>query len=410
MLGKSKLIVTLAIRNVLRNKRRSFLTIMAVLIGVASSFALSSLARGLSNQMAKNAIYNLTGHVQIHAPGFLDDPVVEKSMADPSPTIERIKAKHSVKFAASRVRIPAVIMSEYEASGLSLVGINPQQEEGLSFIGEGVSEGQMLSSGEEEGVVLGKKMAQVLKTRIGKRVVLIAQDINGKSAERGFRIIGIFDAELESTEKSFAFIGIKPAQRMLGLDDQITELSLGIDDRYKVQGLAEDLGRALPQLDVKAWNEIIPMAQALVDLQSSFLRFWFGIVVIAVSFGLMNTLFMSIYERTREIGLVQALGMSASSVLLHVVAESAILLSAGIAAGNGVGYLIVRSLSSGIDISSFAEGAAKLGISRVIYPLILRMDIVSLNLLVFFICLLASFYPAWKASRYEPVQALSMGH
>ena len=308
---------------------------------------------------------------------------------------------------AKRVRVPAVVMSERESHGVTLVGIEPEREKGLSFIGTAVQQGAYLKSGNDSGIILGAKLVDLLRTELGKRVVLMSQDTEGEIADRGFRITGIFEADQESTEKRFAFVGIRTAQKMLRLSEQISEVSALTENREQLTGVLSQLRSVAPELSILSWSELEPLVVAIVELQGGFLIIWFLIVVVVVAFGLVNTLFMSIFERTRELGLVQALGMSPRLVILEIVLESIVLLSLGAVVGILGSFVSFSLLRNGIDLSYFAAGADYFGMSRMLYPKFVASDWMIATALVFLIGILSSLYPAWKASRLVPVDALT---
>lgn len=400
-----KLLLDLAFRNVLRNRRRSIITFLSVVAGVGSSIVLAALARGLSEQMIKDAIYNLTGHIQLHAPGYTDDPTVNHSFIidkELKTTLEHLAPERW----AERVRVPAVIRSEREALGVTMLGIDPEREAGLSMAGDRVSFGSNLSSAESRGIIVGEELLELLETEPGKRVVLMTQDREGNIADQGFKIIGVFKAELEATERSFVFIALNEAQELLKLTNRVSEISLLADKRENVAALKAELSKKLTVLEIKSWPELEPLLKALTKIQDGFLSLWFVVVMIAVSFGLINTIFMSIYERVRELGVMQAIGMSPRLIIGEIVLESAYLLFAGALVGVAAGFLGVYLLGDGLDISVFAKGAASFGLRSVIYPHVLLKDVVLISSLILSIGCAGSVYPAWYAARKSPVEAM----
>ena len=397
----------LAVRNVFRNKRRSLLTLFAVILGVGSSVLLASIARGMAAQMIEKRIFNLTGFIQLHAPGYMSDPVVDHRFKPPSGALLSELEAAPVTHWAARVRVPGVVLSERESKGVTLVGIDPAQEKNLSIAGMEVANGRNLESEADNGVVVGKALLEALDTKLGRRVVLMSQGVDGKVADRGYRIEGVYDAELEITEKTFVFIGRSVLQNQLGMKSEISEISLMLSDREKVDAFTASLKQNYPDLDVKHWRELEPLVEAISSLQDGFLFLWFGVVMLSVGFGLVNTIFMGIYERVRELGVMQALGMGPRLVLFQIVVESWWLLVLGMLLGTVAGLGVASWLGSGIDISHFSEGAQKFGVGNIIFPLVLSSDVLGVNLLIFVIGTLGSLYPAWHASRFSPSEAFS---
>lgn len=401
------LLLTLAWRNLWRHPRRTLMILFASVLGVWSMVALAAILRGSMESQLDRAILRLTGHVQLHAPGFRDDPVIEHRFDPPDAALARVLAGAEVTAWASRVRVPAVIASERESAGVTLVGIEPERERGLSFIPDAVTEGRYLDSAEDPGLLLGRKLAERLETGLGRRVVLMSQDVGNQVADRGFRVVGIFDTQPQATEEAYVFIGRAAAQRMLKLGDEVTEIALMVSDRDRIEPLLAPLRAAAPGLDVEPWTVVEPLLVLTQKIGDVILIVWYAIVFAAMSFGLVNTLLMAVFERTREFGLFQALGMPPRHILGQVLAESLILLALALVIGNLFAWATIASLEGGIDLSAVAEGMEMIGAAPVIYPAWSARDLLAANLLVLVLGLAASLYPAWRAARHVPVEALT---
>lgn len=400
------LLITLAWRNLWRHPRRTLMILFAFALGVWSMIAIAAISRGSMEQQLDKAILNLTGHVQIHAPGFRDDPVIEHRFALPQAVESALTGSEVVAWAA-RVRVPAVVASEREAAGVTLVGIDPESERGLSFIATAVKDGRMLDSPDDPGVLLGRKLAERLETGLGRRVVLMSQDVNNQLGDRGFRVVGIFDTQPRQMEEAYVFVGRRTAQQMLKMGGTVTEVAAMTRDRDRLQPLVARLRVAAPGFDIEPWTVVEPLLVLTQKITDAILIIWYAIVFAAMSFGLVNTLLMAVFERTREFGLFQSLGMPPRHILGQVLVESLILLVLALALGNVAAWATIASLKGGIDLSSVAEGMEMVGIAPVIYPAWSVNDLVAANLLVFVLGLAASLYPAWRASRHVPVDALT---
>ncbi|MBX7144951.1 MAG: ABC transporter permease, partial [Oligoflexia bacterium] len=409
--ARLRVLLVLAWRNVLRYRRRSLVTLSAISLGIWSAVSLAALARGVSNQMVEDGIRNFLGHAQVHAPRYLDDPSVDYSFEPPLATTLLGSDVQEIKAWAPRVRVPVVASSERESTGVTLMGIDPQQERGLSFIMEANFDGRPLDSRADQGLIIGAKLAELLKTGLGKRIVVAGQaakdsGFSQQVAQRGFRIVGIFRAELEATERSFVFTGLATAQALLGLGTRVSEIALLTPkNRDKVDAFVDSLRSRLPELDIRPWYTIEPMLRALVKVQGGFLYLWFFIVITVVCFGLVNTLYMGVIERIREFGLVQSIGMRPELLRWQVLIESVLLLALGALVGTAMSLLTVHLLSGGIDLAAFAKGTQFVGIRSQIYPFLRTDDLLLVNALVLLMGLLSSMLPAMRASSLQPAQA-----
>jgi ABC-type lipoprotein release transport system permease subunit len=382
----------------------------AVVIGVWSMIFLGALMRGVADQFVLNGIKTLTGHIQVHHPGYRDDPVVENSMTEPL-GVEAALAEllpHGSRW-TPRVRVNAVVSNARHSTGVTLVGIDPPREAAVSFIGGAVTEGRYLNSDDPYGIVVGQALVDKFETTLDRKLVLMSQDTEGEIASRAFRIIGIYRAEMEATEKQFIFITMSAAQDVLKLQDGISEIAILLPVHEAADQVAGALRTELPaaEYEVNTWQEILPMVTAILKIYDFFIYIWFLVVFIAMAFGIVNTTLMAVFERIREFGLLKALGMKPRWIIQEVIIESICLLILGMIIGNAAGFLSVLALSAnGINLSSFAAGTEYWGMSRVIYPAILGQDVIVANLVVFILGLLVSLYPAVKAARFTPVEAL----
>ncbi|MDH3439401.1 MAG: FtsX-like permease family protein, partial [Gammaproteobacteria bacterium] len=275
-------------------------------------------------------------------------------------------------------------------------------------IGNTVAEGRQLESIDDTGVVVGRKLAEKLETEVGKRIVLMSQDPDNEVADRGYRVVGLFEANLAAHEEAFVFAGRATVQKMLRIDDHISEIAiLGEDYRVVDPLLARVRGAVDPTNEILPWIELDPYLGTMMGVMDGFVLVWVIVIFLALSFGLVNTLVMAVFERVREIGLMLALGMRPSSILGQIIVESLLLLSLGLVIGNTLAFASVIPLADGIDISIVAEGMEMFGASSVLYPELESQDVVLANIVVLVLGFLASLSPAWRASRYEPVEAIT---
>ena len=397
----------LAWRNLWRHKRRTFIMLTAIALGAWFMLFTAAFTRGLIEQQVHDAIFTLTGHVQIHQKKFRDDPAIENSMQPPGEKLVQALEDKQITQWTSRIRLPAVVVSERESRGTTLVGIDPEHEKGLSFIGDPVKFGRNLQSVDDDGIIIGRRMAERLQTKIGRRIVLMAQDSNGDVADRGFRIVGLYTAELEATETAYVITGRHVAQNMLKMGDRISEIELITKSRDKLGPLIQKLRAAAPGLEVMDWKELQPLLVATVEFYDAFMIIWYFIVFLAMSFGLVNTLLMAVFERTRELGLFQALGMRPSFIVGQVMIESLILMVLGLVIGNLLSWLSVLSLADGLDLRSFAQGMEQFSMPSILKLQLTAGDVLTANTLVIVLTLIASLYPAWRAARFVPVEAIT---
>ncbi|MFH2218852.1 MAG: ABC transporter permease [Pseudomonadota bacterium] len=401
----------IAWRNIWRNPRRTTVILLAVIIGVWNMIFLGALTRGMEEGMIQNGISTLTGHIQVHKKGYRSDPVVENSMTDPG-TVDAALEKVLPPGArwAPRVRVTAIAGNARHTGGITLVGIDPDREAGISFIGNAVTRGRYLTEDDVHGIVVGKALVDKFETKMGRKLVLMCQAADRDVASRAFRIVGIFTAEMEATEKQYVFVTLSAAQQMLKLKNGISEIAILLPDHRDNARVNAELKEMLPRDEYEAdtWQELLPILTAYLEISDGFIYIWYIVVFIAMGFGIVNTTLMAIFERIREFGLLKSLGMKPGKIVMDVLLESFLLLVTGTAVGNLLAFLSVLALSGpGIDLSALAAGAEFAGISRMLYPVIHVKDVIVANLVVMVLGLLVSLYPAAKAARFTPVEALA---
>ncbi len=400
---KFTLLVQLSWRNLWRHRRRTLILITTICVAVGSVLVLNALLRGMQMSMVETALDNLNGHFKVVAPGYLDDPGIRKSFRfEPSSHPEL--ASYGIRGWTSRVRVPAVIRSERETRGVQFVGVVPGNED-ISFLGDVEIDGEYLSGSDDRRILVGHALAQQLETGVGRRVVLITQGVDGGNRESGYRIAGVYDAVGTGIEKAFVFTGITSVQELLAVD-AVTEVSVRLTEGVQEPPVLHRLTRTFTDLDVRTWQDLEPQAAMMHEMADATVSIWFLIVMGALIFGLVNTLVTAVMERIRELGMLRAIGMRRGAVIAQVVIESMITMAIGISVGVVLGLLGYLWLADGIDLSAFSEGLELTGIRPELVPRLWAQDVVLVVGLSLVLGFLASIYPAQRAVRIQPLDAM----
>jgi len=392
-------------RNLWRNRRRTLITLLVVAVGVWSILAFNSIIRAWSDSSLSGSLKNMTGEAQIHAPGYLDDPDISRSFQEPTGKLKTQLDVSSIAAWAPRLRIPAIIQSEYETLPITLVGILPTREKGVSFIADAVSQGTPLRNGDDGGVLLGRHLAERLKTRVGKRIVIMANDASGKLRERGARVDGIFSA-LRGMEDGFMFMGLHPAQRLLHVQGQLSEIALMTTRQAPLDNVLQQLRNVAPKLDIKSWAQLKPITKGIHDLTEGFIYIWLWVMFVLIAIGVVNTQLMAVFERTREFGLLQALGFRPGWVVLEVVLEAVQIIGFGVFVGSLAAYLTVQALQGGISLGALSAGADFLGTERVMYPRLDSTEFVTTIVVIWGLGVITALWPARRALRFNAIEAM----
>jgi len=398
----------MAWRNLWRNHRRTLIMLLAIAVGVWAMIFMTALMRGMVDQMIEDGIDSLPGFVQIHHPAYRDDPSVENSLAQPGPALLEALQSSEVTGWTTRVRVPAMISSERDSRGVTLLGVDPEGEVALGFDPESIVAGRFLQGPDDNGLVVGRKLLERLETDLGKRVVVMSQDPENNIADRGFRIVGVYKAKLAAMEEMYIYAGRSTVQSLLKLNGRVSEVAIIGQDYRDVEGLYQLVKNAADNdTRVQTWTELDTYLGLMLGVMDGFVLVWIIVIFLALSFGLVNTLMMAVFERVREFGLMQALGMKPSAIRLQVLLESVMLLLLGLLAGNLLAVASILPIQDGIDLSAVAEGMEMMGVSSVLYPALTLKDIVMANTVVIVLGILTSLLPAWRASQYSPVEAIA---
>ena len=407
-MGEIAIGLRLAWRNLWRNSRRTAITLAVIVVGVWGMIFMIAVMRGMVDGMLLDGIRSLPGHVQIHNPSFRDDPTINNLLPTPNNNLAAALNDLGVVAWSARVRVPAVIMSERNSRGVTLIGIDPAAEAPLSFVADDMAEGRFLEGVEDVGLILGRRLVDRLGTEVGKRVVVMTQDPDNEIADRGFRIVGVYEAQVASTEESYAFVGRGTLQSMLGIGDQVSEIAVLGADYRDVEALYQRIDAAVGDgAEVLPWYELNRYLSSMLGVMDGFVLVWIVVIFLALSFGLVNTLIMAVFERVREIGLMMALGMKPAIILGQIIVESLILLGIGLLIGDILAWATVQPLRGGIDLSGVSDGMEMMGVGNVLTPSLRASDVVLATVVVLVLGIFASLFPAVCASRYHPVEAIT---
>lgn len=407
LFGTLAMLFNFSLRNIVRYRRRNFFLFAAIAVAVGGTTLSNALIRGWQVDMLETAVSGLTGHIKLQAPGFADDPSLQNAFSSLTPI--SLDDEIPILGFAQRINIPAVISSERETRGVALVGVDPANE-GISLYRDFVIEGEDLGGPEDGRLLIGKALAETLQTRVGRRVVVIMEGADGKSRERGYRIAGVFDAPMKVSEELLVFTGLEAMQAALGnaeLSAPITEWSLVLQAEED-RGVAQrELAAQHPQLVVKDWREMQPQVAEIVDLVDATMAIWFFLIMSALTFGLVNTLIATVMQRTRELGMLRALGMNQGLLLIQVVMECVGIMVVGVIAGLLLGVVMVFGLGDGIDLSAFSESVEAFGMSTMLKPVLTLEDLLLFGGLSALVGVFASYFPARRALKISPLMAMN---
>jgi ABC-type lipoprotein release transport system permease subunit len=400
------LVFRMAWRNVWRSPRRTGIVLAAVAIGIAGALLSMSVNYGMVYQMVDTAIATDLGHLQIHAPGFDENPELRIRLEDGGrAAVEALKDLEGVLAWAPRVRGEGLVTSPRASVGVRLVGIDPELESEISLVAGSITEGRYLD-GDARSAVIGEELARRLTVELGDKIVVSAQDLAGDLNGQAMRVVGLFRSPSRELDRNTLFVHLDRAQELLGLGQAIAEIVVIADGRGRIPGLRGALEERLPELEVRSWDQLQPILVYLVDFAEQAAVFLYLAIFIAMAFGIANVLLMAVFERVREIGIMMAVGLSRRRLVVTIVAESVLVTFVGVISGFAVALLTVAALQDGIDLSYFSEGLTAYGIGSRIVPVLRVEDFTMPGLVALVTAAVASAWPALRAVRLRPAEAV----
>lgn len=403
-----RLLFKLALRNILRNKKRSLITISAISFGLGALIFLRSFIFGAQTQMIQNITATLTSDAQI-VPTSLENIYNTNGVIDDPESIRVLLREDSrILGFAERILGGGLISSENDSMATFIVGFDPDQETAIKSRRSAV-QGRLMNASDTASAAIGEKMRQVLKLNIGDKIVVTAQDYYGSMAGGQYTLVGTFSTGNDQIDNGTVMLLKQTAQQLLSYDQKVSKFALHIDPRFSITDVVHDLRDKILGKDLKVltWEELIPMLAQMIHFQNGLIFVIVLVVLTVVAAGILNTLMMSIIERIREFGLMMALGTQASQIVLLVVCESLLLTLLGSVVGVTLGVgLTLYFGHTGIDLSGFVSTLSNFLIGSHVYP---RVDWHYLRLFLLVVLtsnLSVACYPAWKAARLVPVEAM----
>ena len=406
----------LAWRNLMRGWRRSLVVVAGVAVGLSGCLAIVAWSNGLVRQMTDGAVQTWLAHVAVHARGYSRSPDIALALpAEAGRIVERLPAG-SGAHASPRLRGEGLVQSARRSVRALIAGVDPERESRVSIVAQSIVAGSFLGDAGPRSaralppVVIGSEMAQRLRVGVGDRVVL---RVPGDVGAGAFRVRGLYRTASTAFDRSAAFVRLDDAQRLLEAPGRLTEVAVLLARPDEIEAFRDrvraGLAQGLPGIEVEVltWQEREPRLAAMLGLMGQMGWVLYAVIFAAAAFGIANALLMAVYERIREFGVLRSLGLRAGRLLRLVVVESLMLTLGGTALGLGLGVLLTLWLADvGIDLALFSDALGEMGVGRRLHPSLAPQDLVAPVVLAGATAVLAGLWPALKASRLRPAEAL----
>ena len=408
----------IAWRNIWRSRTRSAVVISSIAIGVwALSFVLS-FSNGITYTFVKNSIRDQYSHLQIHHPKFKDDKNNKYFLEGKDESLKKIAQINEVEAVTSRIISTGMVSSSRGARGVQIMGVHPETETSVTQFDKHVIEGTYFTEGKKNQILISSRIAEKLKVKLRSRIVLTFQNIESDITAAAFRVVGIFDTGNMMFDEAMVYVVDKDLKKHLLPNQEVDsgklyseniahEYAIYLNDSKNVQTAKSNLENLFPEALIEDYWELSPdieLYETQIETSNSII---IVIFMLALIFGIINTMLMAVLERYKELGMLMAIGMNKAKIFFMIVLETLMLSAVAAPIGLAIGaFTVFYFQDKGIDLSAFAKGLERFGMETTIFPVLNIGLYAKISFAVFITALLASIYPARKAVRLKPVEAL----
>jgi ABC-type lipoprotein release transport system permease subunit len=401
------MLIALAWKNVWRKKKRSLIIIAAITFGLWGGLFSGAVMIGSMESMVETAISRSISHIQIHKPDYEKDKDVRNVIPDGIKILKQVRSVKNVGAAAGRTLVMAMAASPTSSYGVQITGIVPEDSRKITDIHSKIIEGDYFVTDRINQIVVGKKLADRLNLKIRSKVVLSFQDLNGNIAYVACRVVGIYKSSSTAYDELNVFVRQRDLFRILETEPIIHEIALRAEYSDHIDSVKAELVAQLPGLQIESWNDLAPELAYISETTALWSYIFVGIILFALLFGITNTMLMSVVDRTKEFGVLIAIGMKKWKIFSMIILETIFLSLTGGLAGMGVGAITIGYYNnSGIDLSSISTSLESFGVSTMLYPALPIAMYIILTIMIVLAANVAALLPAWKATHLVPSQAI----
>lgn len=399
-----KMLLSISWRNIWRHPARSGVLLAAIIAGLWAGILVSALTNGWIHQRFVNLIQEEITHAQVHHPEFRTEREPWMYIENAEEIFSHLDGDERVLSWAARTLTDGMIQSPLTSSGVQIRGIQTGRERETTTFHENMTEGDYLDSDFRNPILLGERLAEKLNVETGNRLVLTFQDLDNEITSGSFTISGLFRTASNPYDERHVFVRAEDLQNLLGDHTAFHEIAMMLQDEELSNMVTADLNREFENIAAQTWYELSPELRYITDMGGGMIVYIMAVIMLALAFGILNTMLMAIFERMRELGMLLAIGMSKLRVFLMIMVESVILTFTGATAGLILAWITLEYLGEkGIDMTSMGgQSMAEFGYDAVVYPIAYSNDYVTTIILVVITAILAAVYPAIKALRLNP--------
>jgi ABC-type lipoprotein release transport system permease subunit len=402
------MIWSVAWRNIWRSKVRSLVILSAIALGVFSGAFIWAFYVGMVQQRINSAIKTETSHIQLHHKNYLTDPDFKYTIANADSIAGTLTKRDGVQAVSSRLLVNSMISSPRTGAGVRIIGVNPAMERQVTNLSEKLKEGEYFTGVKRNPIIIGEKLAEKLKVKLRSQVFVTLQQADGTIVKDAFKVAGIFSTGNTGYDEANVFVRTDDLAAKMDMSNASShEIAVLLNSDEFTNTQVAKLQKLFPSLDVKSWRDLMPEVSLVEDTMDISMIIFICIILLGLLFGIINTMLMSVLERIKELGMLMSVGMNKFRVFGMIMLETIMLsLTGGIV---GIFFSIIISVitkRTGIDLSAWSDAYARLGYDSIVYPVMHAKIIFEVTLMVIITGILGALYPAYKALKLNPADAI----
>ena len=403
-----KTIIKIAWRNLWRNKLRTLVIIISIILGLWGSMFFMSLMNGMNDNRISSAIDYYLAHIQIHRQSYQDDPKIDKTIAQPGKVIQIIRQTPSVKGYAPHTILQAMLTTTKGNHGIQLTGVVAELEKTVSKIPLTLVKGTYFTRFKKPSVLIGRALADKLHLKLNSKVKISFQNTEGDILSYAFRVEGIYKANNAMLEKMQVFIKQSDLTELLNSPvTLIHEIVVKLKDIKSARQIKKEWQARMSGNQVQTWDEVSPELGYAQEMMATFSYIFMAIILIALSFAIINTMLMAILERKRELGIMVSVGFNKRKLFVMIMLETLFLALIATPMGMYLSYVSIAYFGRhGLKFMEVAKGLEHFGMSATIYTKLPASYYWVITGMVLLSALLAAVFPAKKALSTNPIEAI----
>lgn len=400
------MLVKIAWKNIWRNKVRSFVVITAIALGLLAGVFASGFVNGMMMQKVDSVVKMEMSHFQIHQSEFREELKTSLFIKDGEKIKNNIAGAEEIQAVTGRVISNAMFGSANHSGAVKVTGIDPEEEALTTGLNERLVEGKYFEGIKRNPVFISRKIAEKYKIKLRSKVVITLQDVSGEMVAGAFRVVGIFDSKNNMYDKVNVFVRKADLQKLLKLEEgNLHEIAILLKKHDLAETTAALYQEKYSQLEVIPWMDLSTGMRYMVEAMDKYTIILVSIILVALMFSIINTMLMAVLERVKEIGMLMAIGMKKPKIFGMIMLETTFLSLVGGPIGLALSWVLITYFGSvGIDVAGASY--EDVGFATVIYPYLAPASYLDITLMVLGMSLIAAIYPARKALKLNPVEAI----